>query len=213
MMLGLPFLTKLTNYKEMNNETITISKIEYEELKTNKQVLEAFLKSTENTCEECRKRERKIYDNLPYEDIEQFVEEDLRRFGQDNPAPLSMTVLFERDGHKMFRHYELGCIIGYVLFGYIPEDEKHSISPRISVIEEDDENWFAPNTPMYMAASWMNNSRKTLDRMHKWYHEHIDEGFRDGKWHEGFIKDIVPEEIYEDNGMSSCELFAGPDDE
>ncbi len=43
-----------------------------------------------------------IYDNIPYKDIEKYVECDLEIYGQDNPAPLSLTVLYEDGGKKKF---------------------------------------------------------------------------------------------------------------
>ena len=154
-----------------------------------------------------------IYDNIPYKDIEEYVECDLEIYSQDNPAPLSLTVLYEDGGKKKFRHYELGPIVGYVLIGDIPDDDSSYVSTMISEVHEDDENWFAPNTPTYMAGSWMNDSLKTLQRMHKWYHEHIKEGFYDGKWVSKIIKEIVEEEIFDENGLSSCPVLGGPSNE
>ncbi len=156
----------------------------------------------------------KTYDNVPYSDIEEFVEQDLEKYGQHNPSPLSLTVLYEDNhGHKRFRHYELGNIVGYVLFGFIPDNDNEYVRTMISEIHEDDENWFAPNTPMYMSGSWMNCSLKTLERMHKWYHEHIKEGFYEGKWESKIIKEIKEEEIFNENGLSSCPVLGGPDNE
>lgn len=154
------------------------------------------------------------YDNIPFEDIRRFVREDLKIYGQDNQSPLSLTRVYREDGKLKFRHYELGHIIGYIIFGNIPEDDNTSIDTMISEIYEDDEYWFAPNTPMYMAASWMNNAKKTLERMYKWYHEHIEEGFdENNKWNQKIIKEITPEKIFRENLLSSCELFEGPDNE
>lgn len=151
-----------------------------------------------------------IYENVPFDNIQRFVREDLSEYGQNNPAPISKTVITIEDGFKMFRHYELGDIIGYVLFGYIDDKVTH-VSPMISEIHEDDEYWFAPRSPLYMAASWMNNQVKTLQRMHKWYHEHISEGFDNGKWFSNVIKEITEEEVFNKNGSSACDVLSIPE--
>lgn len=140
--------------------------------------------------------------NKPYKDIEEFVKKDLYNYHQGNPAPISLTVI----SGNTFRHYELGNIIGYVLFGNLEDNNVH---PFISEIHEDDENWFAPSSPMYMCASWMNSSFKTLQRMYAWYHNHIDEGYDDNmNWYSKIIKPIKSEEVYLESGQSSCSLFS-----
>ena len=152
------------------------------------------------------------YDNNAIEEIENFVHEDLSRYGQDNPAPLSLTVIYyNKNGQKHFRHYELGEIVGYVLFGDISEDGKTINGTRISEIHEDDEFWFAPNTPMYMAAAWMNGTIKTFQRMYEWYHEHIKEGFKNGKWEANVIKEINAEEVFKKDGSSACDVLSIPE--
>lgn len=152
------------------------------------------------------------YDNKPIKEIQKFVKEDLSHYGQDNPAPLSLTVtVMYKDGRKQFRHYELGDIVGYVLFGDISEDGKHIYGTYISEIHEDDEFWFAPNTPMYMAAAWMNGTIKTFKRMYKWYHEHIEEGFKNGKWVCDVIKEINDEEVFKKDGTSACDVLSIPE--
>lgn len=132
----------------------------------------------------------KIYENVPYEDIEKYVELDLKQYDQENSYPASKTVVLP-DG--TFRHYELGSIIGYVLFG--KKDENGKVRTFISQIEEDDEFWFAPSRPMYMSGFWINSAIRTFERMQKWYKEHIFEGFVDGKWQNKIIKEIVEEEF------------------
>lgn len=152
------------------------------------------------------------YDNQPIGEIDKFVKEDLSYYGQDNPAPLSLTVtVMYKDGRTQFRHYELGDIIGYILFGDISEDGKHIYGTYISEIHEDDEFWFAPKTPMYMAAAWMNETIKTFQRTHKWYHEHIEEGFKNGTWVCDVIKEIKAEKIFKKDGTSACDVLAIPE--
>lgn len=151
------------------------------------------------------------YDNQPIEEIEKFVKEDLSQYGQNNPAPLSLTVTYNKDGQQYFRHYELGNIVGYVLFGQLSEDGKIVYGTYISEIHEDDEYWFAPNTPMYMAAAWMNGSIKTFQRMYEWYHEHIEEGFKNGKWEANVIKEINAEEVFKEDGSSACDVLSIPE--
>lgn len=191
-------------------ETVTLDKEVYDQLM---EMLENDIHESQKICEECRHKNRDIYDNLPFEDIDRYVREDLTRFDQDNPAPLSLTVLFEsEDGkHNMFRHYELGPIMGFIVVGYIPQDEEHCVSAMISEIHEDDEYWFAPNTPMQMSMAWTYGAIKTLIRMEKWCDEHFFEGFVNGKWISRIDKDIVPEEVYREDGESACPLFGGPE--
>lgn len=127
----------------------------------------------------------KVCNNVPYEDIKRFVQEDLSEYGQDNQCPISETVIL---GDGLFRHYELGSIIGYVCWNeFIEYDGEKHMSIMISEVKEDDEYWFAPRTPMYMAAAWMNDMKKTLSRMYKWYHEHFFEGF---KMENGLLKNL-----------------------
>lgn len=136
----------------------------------------------------------KIWDNVSYEDIERFVEEDLSEYGQDNPCPMSETVIL---GDGLFRHYELGHIVGFVLWNEWREyDGKKRMALMISQVEEDDEFWFAPRTPTHMSASWMNDMMKTLTRMHKWYHKHFIDGFDKGECKCEMIKPVEQEKIY-----------------
>ena len=150
----------------------------------------------------------RMWNNESYEDIEQFVKDDLSEYGQDNPCPISQTVLL---GDGMFRHYELGSIIGFVLWNEWHEyDGKKQMALMISQVNEDDEYWFAPRTPMYMAASWMNDMKKTITRMHKWYHERFIDGGKDGKWVLEEIKPVEQEIKYGKGGEPGTWLFATP---
>lgn len=151
------------------------------------------------------------YDNQPIEEIDKLVKEDLLKYGQDNPAPLSLTVIYNKNGQQHFRHYELGNIVGYVLFGQLSEDGKTVYGTFISEINEDDEFWFAPTKPMYMAAAWMNGAIKTFQRMYEWYHEHIEEGFKNGKWEANVIKEIHAEKVFNKDGSSACDVLSIPE--
>ena len=144
--------------------------------------------------------------NEPIEEIDNYVSKDLYVYGQHNKAPISLTIV---SGDE-FRHYELGPIIGYVLFGRIYK-ETNGISTFISQIEEDDENWFAPNAPMYMAGAWINSVNKTFNRMKDWYKEHIFEGFKEGKWVTEIKKPIVNEEVFREDGKAASPVLEGPE--
>lgn len=153
----------------------------------------------------------KVWDNESYEDIERFVQEDLSEYGQDNQCPMSETVILS-DG--MFRHYELGSIIGYVCWNEWREyDGERYMAIMISEVEEDDEYWFAPKAPMYMSAAWMNDMKKTLTRMHKWYHEHFFEGFKNGKWVVEELNPVIKEKIYGKYGQPGTDVLACPSQE
>ena len=132
----------------------------------------------------------KIHENVPYEDIEKYVNLDLRMYDQENSYPKSKTIVLD-DGS--FRHYELGGIIGYILIGNI--EGNGNVRTFVSQIEEDDDFWFAPSRPMYMSGFWIDCAIRTFERMQKWYKEHIFEGFVDGTWKNKIIKEIVKEEI------------------
>ena len=146
-----------------------------------------------------------MINNKPYNNIERFVNSDLREYDQHNPCPISKTIIVDNKGS--FRHYELGPIIGYVLFGEINDGK---IKTFISQIEEDDEYWFAPSAPMYMSGAWINSVKKTFDRMKEWYDEHIFEGFVDGQWQNKVIKEITNEEIFRKDGLSASPVLEGP---
>lgn len=132
--------------------------------------------------------ERTIYDNVPYSDIEEYIKNDLSDYGQDNPYPMSRTILLGNGG---FRHYELGPIVGYVLIGEY--NEGGELRTMISQIEEDDEFWFAPSRPLYMSGSWMFSMNDTLQRMVDWYKEHIFEGFVGGNQPENWKSELIKE--------------------
>lgn len=100
---------------------------------------------------------------MVFKDIERFVNLDLSKYGQDNPCPQSITIVND----DKFRHYELGSIIGFVVFS---EDDGRFM---ISKIEEDDEYWFASEHPMYMHAGWVKEVNKTWQRMVKWIDDNL----------------------------------------
>lgn len=145
-------------------------------------------------------------DNVPYPDVEKFVSSDLFEYGQDTPCPISKTIVLP-DG--TFRHYELGPIMGYVLWSV--KDDKVGMRTYISEVEEDDENWFAPRQPMHMSGAWINNVSKTFQRMREWYKEHIFEGFGDDfKWVGKTLQPIVNEEIFREDGLAASPVLEGP---
>ena len=198
----------------MGKNTVTITKEEYDELVSTKKVLEEFVKTSEDNCRECRHKNRSYYDNMPLPLIDQYVKEDLEVYDQDNSSPMSLTKIFYNGKYKMFRHYELGPIMGYVVYGFIPQEgDTQTIHAMISCVEEDDENWFAPITPMNMSSAWMRGTIKTLQRMEKWCGDHFFEGFVDGNWVSKITKEICNEVIYQDDGSSSCPVLGGHDNE
>ena len=146
-----------------------------------------------------------MVNNKPFDDINKMVREDLSKYGQDNPCPLSITI---RKNGKSFRHYELGPIMGYVLFGDF-DQESGFLRTFISEIHEDDEYWFAPSAPMYMSGAWIKASYKTYTRMKEWYDEHIFEGFIDGEWVSKFVKPIKYEIVYRADGMAANPVLGG----
>jgi hypothetical protein len=143
--------------------------------------------------------------NVPYPDVEKFVSSDLSEYGQDTLCPISKTIVLP-DGS--FRHYELGPIMGYVLFGN--KDDKYGLKTFISEVEEDDEYWFAPSLPMYMAGAWINSVNNTFNRMATWYKEHIFEGFENGKWVAKVLKPIENEEKFREDGLTASPVLEGP---
>lgn len=153
-----------------------------------------------------------IYNNQPYDDIRNYVLSDLSKYGQDNPCPISLTIKTDNG----FRHYELGSIVGFILIGTY--DENNQLRTMISIVEEDDEYWFAPNTSIYMCGSWMIEMQNTFNRMVNWYKEHIFEGFVQGcqptNWQTVIKKPIENEEIFYKNNpnISACPVIGIDED-
>ena len=59
-----------------------------------------------------------MYDNKPHKKIEEFIEKDLEKYDQYNPCPKSLTIV---EG-KLWRHYELGAIYGFIIYNEFQED-------------------------------------------------------------------------------------------
>ena len=117
-----------------------------------------------------------------------FVRRDLGEYDQENLYPRSKTVV-EGDS---FRHYELGSIIGYLLFGSLSNID----SAIITQIEEDDEFWFVPEKAMFMSPYWINSAHDTFSRMKDWFDEHIFMGYDNDYVYKSYIKkEIKNEEI------------------
>lgn len=115
-----------------------------------------------------------------------FVKRDLGEYDQENLYPYSKTVV-EGDS---FRHYELGPIIGYLLFGNLNDIG----STAITQIEEDDEFWFAPETPMFISAYWISPAHDTLSRMKDWFEEHIFMGYDNDHVYKSYLKKEIKNE-------------------
>lgn len=126
-----------------------------------------------------------------------MVSNDLGKYGQDNPCPMSLTIV---EG-KLWRHYELGAIYGFVVYNRF---ETYNGSETewwgIASIQEDDEYWFVSDCSMNMAAFWIEAVNKTWQRMVKWTKEHLREGWMPGanlsnpnEYKRLVIKPIVPE--------------------
>ena len=144
-----------------------------------------------------------MIDNKPYSNIEKFIEEDLSIYGQHNPCPKSLTVV----KGKYWRHYELGAIIGFVIYNEFIKDPWKKDEPeqeyfRISTIEEDDEYWFAPRSPMLIDAGWITAVNVTWQRIVEWQKKHLIMGWDKGaditnpkEYRKEQREPIVPEKI------------------
>ena len=145
----------------------------------------------------------KVYDNKPYDNIEDFVNEDLSIYGQDNPCPKSLTIV----NGNLWRHYELGAIIGFVIYNEFLDDCFDKTKPkkeyfRISTIHEDDEYWFAPTTSMLVDAGWIKAIDVTWKRVVEWQNKHLIMGWDKGadisnpdEYRNEQKEPIVPEKI------------------
>lgn len=123
----------------------------------------------------------RVCDNQSYEHIERFVEEDLSDYGQHNPCPKSLTIV----NGNLWRHYELGAILGFVIYNEFIKDPWDKEKPakeyfRISTIHEDDENWFAPSLPMLVDAGWIKAIDITWQRVVEWQKKHLIMGWDKG---------------------------------
>lgn len=128
--------------------------------------------------------------------IDELIMKDLALYGQDNPCPKSLTVV---EG-KLWRHYELGAIYGFVAYNQIRPNGEEWFG--IMSIEEDDEDWFIPSHSMCMALAWTKAVGETYTRMVDWVENHIiegwndDEHFGDPKYYRRELKTpLHPEEI------------------
>lgn len=138
----------------------------------------------------------KIYNNVPYEEVEELVEKDLEKYGQWNRCPKSLTIL---EG-ELWRHYELGAIVGFVI--YNEKDADGDDRFFIASLNESDETWFAPVVGLRMSSAWINDVNRTWQRMVDWYNDHIIEGFpkdsnpsNPNEYVHKTIKEIVPEVV------------------
>jgi len=68
----------------------------------------------------------RVCDNQSFENIERFVEEDLEKYGRHNPCPKSLTIV----NGKFWRHYELGAIIGFVIYNEFIDDFRDNTKPK-----------------------------------------------------------------------------------
>ena len=123
----------------------------------------------------------RVCNNQPYEDIENFVEQDLSIYGQHNSCPKSLTIV----NGNLWRHYELGAILGFVIYNEFIKDPCDKEKPakeyfRISTIEEDDENWRAPSLPMLVDAGWIKAIDVTWQRVVEWQKKHLIMGWDRG---------------------------------
>lgn len=154
----------------------------------------------------------RVCDNQSYENIESFVERDLSIYGQHNPCPKSLTKV---EG-KYWRHYELGAILGFVIYNEfisLRKDEPEEEYFRISTIEEDDEYWRAPETPMLMDAGWINAVNTTWQRVVEWQKKHLIMGWDKGaditnpkEYRKEQKEPIVPEKIMWDDEPDNAVL-------
>jgi hypothetical protein len=117
---------------------------------------------------------------------EEMIEQDLGCYNDNNPAPKSLTI-----PGKNWRHYELGPIVGFVIYAKEGDEGKNWFG--FAEIEEDDGNWFIPDHAMDMSAYWIDSVAKTLKRMVQWKLEHLQIGFNHDNppvWEETVITPI-----------------------
>ena len=96
-------------------------------------------------------------------DIKKLIKKDLECYTQDSGFPQSLTV---RDDIT-WRHYELGEILGFVVW----QDENFI---DLTSIEEDDMYFQPARHPMYVSAFWTTLIHQTFTRMKEWIDENID---------------------------------------
>lgn len=99
--------------------------------------------------------------------IKELIEKDLYKYDQDNSYPESLTI---KEG-DLFRHYELGPIIGFCIWNQINMDGSQWFG--IQELHEDDDFWFIPEQGMFMSCAWISEVNKTWKRLISWFDEHI----------------------------------------
>ena len=118
--------------------------------------------------------------------LTKMVEEDLGRYNDNNWAPKSLTIPGER-----WRHYELGPVVGFVIYAYEYEGKTRFATAEI---HEDDGNWFVPGFATWMSAVWLDDVSETLSRMVKWKNEHLRIGWNDNNEFEATVVKPIEEE-------------------
>ena len=96
--------------------------------------------------------------------IKNDIEKDLSKYGQHNPCPMSLTVI-DALNNKLWRHYELGAIMGFVIYNCYDDETGEYDRFQIASIGEDDEHWFFREDNMDMNASWVDAVDETWRRV------------------------------------------------
>lgn len=108
--------------------------------------------------------------------IKNDIERDLSKYGQRNPCPMSLTVI-DALNNKLWRHYELGAIMGFVIYNCYDNETGEYDRFQIASIGEDDEHWFFRKDNMDMNASWVDAVDETWRRVVRWKKKHLRIGW------------------------------------
>lgn len=124
--------------------------------------------------------------------IKNDIEKDLNKYWQNNPCPMSLTVIDDVN-KNLWRHYELGAIMGFVIYNCYDEKTKEYNRFQITSIGEDDENWFFRKENMDMNASWIDAADETWRRVVRWKKKHLRMGWPVGSplTSENWISEVV----------------------
>jgi len=132
--------------------------------------------------------------------IKNDIEKDLSKYWQNNPCPMSLTVI-DNVNKNLWRHYELGEIMGFVIYNCYDEETKEYNRFQITSIGEDDENWFFRKENMDMNASWIDAVDETWRRVVRWKKKHLRMGWPIGSpltsenWISEVVEPIVEESV------------------
>lgn len=116
---------------------------------------------------------------MTFDDFDEIIDCDLGNYSQWNPAPKTLTIVLP---NGRWRHYELGEVIGFVVYNEI-EPSTNRMRFEVRSITEDDGNYAPAEHPFHACQFWVHTIQETYNRLCEWCKEHLYEGWPEGTPH------------------------------